>query len=242
MWSNSESTEQQSLAVVVAVGAVAVVFVVFAAAVVAVAVVAVVVVVYSWWGVRCSYPVVDKERRGSQWGWGTLGPWGGWRSRGRCAPSPRCRTTGPSSSWLVSFLWPGDSETRFSPANTNKKKNRIRIKKIALPKREVPCFPDTRPPTHKKEDYMIAFKVQRRNKDWIRSEQNKRKRVVTCRSDKPRLAASSAFLRMVMYLLKWNSFSNSSRWWSVYTTRYFSLVRVLPSNRKKRHKCKREND
>ena len=53
--------------------------------------------------------------------------------------------------------------------------------------------------------------------------------VFTCRSDKLRACASSAFLLMVMQRLQWNSFSSSSRWWSLYTTRYLSLVRVRPA-------------
>lgn len=36
-----------------------------------------------------------------------------------------------------------------------------------------------------------------------------------------------------MYLLKWNSFSSSNLWWSVYTTLYFSFVLVLPVKVKK---------
>ncbi len=58
--------------------------------------------------------------------------------------------------------------------------------------------------------------------------------ILTWRSESPRFPASSALRRIVMYLLKWNSFSSSSLWWSVYTTLYLSFVLVLPTNRKSR--------
>lgn len=53
--------------------------------------------------------------------------------------------------------------------------------------------------------------------------------IFTCLSDRPKVAANSAFLRIVMYLLtNVNSFSSSIRWWSVYTTLYLSFVLVFP--------------
>ena len=54
--------------------------------------------------------------------------------------------------------------------------------------------------------------------------------ILTWRSESPRFPASSALRRIVIYLLKWNSFSSSSLWWSVYTTLYLSFVLVLPAN------------
>lgn len=60
--------------------------------------------------------------------------------------------------------------------------------------------------------------------------------LITCLSDRLNILDSSVFLVIVMYRLKWNSFSSSKRCKSVYTTLYLSLVRVLPINIHKKKK------
>lgn len=50
----------------------------------------------------------------------------------------------------------------------------------------------------------------------------------TWRSERLRATASSAFRLIVMQRLKWNSFSSSRRWRSLYTTLYLSFVLVFP--------------
>ena len=56
-----------------------------------------------------------------------------------------------------------------------------------------------------------------------------KKKTLTCLSDKLKVCESSDFLLIVMYLLYKNSFSSSTRCGSEYTTRYLSLVLVLPT-------------